>query len=320
MRYLGLFIISFLFTLNLFAEDVCQDALVVNICNPTWAAEKATLTEVQSLINQGIDFEQKCSNGTTPLSLLSERAFYFPLLEQLRDQKRLGERFIQIIKSDSERRDPYFKRKFIDEFLFEHRKLPLNPANYRSREDGRTPLIWAAHRGFIWVVDILLNPFLSLPNEATVDIPDNEGKTALMHAAIAKDFYLFLHGHSMAQLLSEGASINAQDHEGKTPLMHAVLTSKKRIKIKILIEKGADMDVEDHQGNTAIKHAARVGRCWAVNFLRSKGATYNPTEIDRLLNSVPWHTRLSWDVGQYIREWDVEQYIRNWDFGEYRGC
>ena len=304
MRYLGLFIISFLFTLNTFAADVCTDALVVNsdICNPPWA-ENVTLTQVQYLINQGFDFEQKCNNGNIPLSLLSERSFYSTLLEQLHSQERIGKNLIRTIKSNKKRfREPAAKERLIDEFLYRYRELSLNPVNYKGREDGKTALMWAAHGGYVWIVKDLLNPPYRPSNlpKATVDIADNKGKTALIYAVLAKD-PLLLKGHSIRSLLSKEANINAQDYEGKTPLMHAVLSSK-RSKIKILIEKGANIDIEDHQGNTAIRHAARVGRKGAVDFLISKGATYNPIEIDELLNSVPWHTRYSWDIGQYVRE------------------
>ena len=303
MRYLGLFIISSLFTLNIFAADVCTNALVTNadICNPIWA-ENVTLTKVQYLINQGFNFEQKCNNGNIPLSLLRGREFYFTLREQLRSQERVGKNLIRTIKSNKKKfRDSAAKERLIYEFLYRYRELPLNPVNYKGREDGKTALMWAAHGGYVWVVSELLNPPYRPSNlpKVAVDISDNEGKTALIYAVLAKD-PLLLKGHSIRSLLSKEANIDAQDYEGKTPLMHAVLNSK-RSKIKILIEKGANIDIEDHQGNTAIRHAARAGRQWAVDFLISKGATYNPIEIDGLLNSVPWYTRYSWDIGQYKR-------------------
>ena len=315
MRYLGLFIISYLFTLNAFATnnnafatDVCKSTLIpTDICNPLWASNVA-LIEVQTLINQGFNFEQRCNRGNTPLSLLSGREFYSDLLGQLSEQERAGRELIQTIKSYKSYQGRWVTppETLVDDLLYRYRNLPLNPVNYRDKEDGKTALMWAAQNSYVWVVKTLLGAsdaaFYWSYRLPALDITDNEGKTALTYAVLAQqDSPFLLYGYptqnlSIRQLLFKGANINAQDNEGKTPLMHAVLGGK-RIKIRILIEKGADIDMEDHQRNTAIRHAARAGRNWAVRFLISKGATYNAIEIEELLDSVPWYIRHSWDIG-----------------------
>ena len=61
MRYLGLFFIGSLFTLNVFASDICNDF--------EWIAN-LTQDEMSELINQGVDFEQECNGAYTPLELI----------------------------------------------------------------------------------------------------------------------------------------------------------------------------------------------------------------------------------------------------------
>ncbi len=60
MKYLWLFFISNVFALNVFADD---------FCDPSWAAS-LTRDEVLRLIDQKVDFEQKCDEVYTPLELI----------------------------------------------------------------------------------------------------------------------------------------------------------------------------------------------------------------------------------------------------------
>ena len=61
MRYLILSFISCLFASNVFGNDLCNDF--------EWIAN-LTKNEVLELINQEVDFEQKCSGAYTPLELI----------------------------------------------------------------------------------------------------------------------------------------------------------------------------------------------------------------------------------------------------------
>ena len=53
MRYLGLFFISSLFTLNVFATDFCDPRWLVNI----------TVDELLELVDQGLNLEQRCDDA-----------------------------------------------------------------------------------------------------------------------------------------------------------------------------------------------------------------------------------------------------------------
>lgn len=144
-------------------------------------------------------------------------------------------------------------------------------ADVNSRaKNGRTALIMATDMGFRPRETI---PVL-LARGADPDIPDNEGKTALMWAAFHARQEL------VELLLAGGADLALRDHAGWTALMHAAGLSPKastigmltnvpdpsgknaprlekawqiRAKtVRFLLERGSDPAVTDHQGRTAL--------------------------------------------------------------------
>lgn len=89
--------------------------------------------------------------------------------------------------------------------------------------------------------------------EADLAATDADGMTPLMHAC-ANDHYAvagLLTGKC-------GQTLDMQDNSGKTALMHAAAAGASKI-VKTLIKAGAATDTVDNDGNTAAGHAQASG-------------------------------------------------------------
>ncbi|KAL9939060.1 hypothetical protein V8E36_001873 [Tilletia maclaganii] len=84
----------------------------------------------------------------------------------------------------------------------------------------------------------------STSHTAPIDIPDEQGHTALMWAAYQGD------GISIDILLKLGANVNRHDHAGLTPLHWAVVKGN-RLCIRKLAQAGADFWAKEREGKTA---------------------------------------------------------------------
>ena len=144
---------------------------------------------------------------------------------------------------------------------------------------GATPLILAAsiERKDIddasWAamgrtIQILLN------NGASLDLTNNEGKTALEVAEEVGNnrFYDIVQNHirrddieniklleaiksdnvkEIKGYLASGANVDIKDKDGRTPLILAALNGSERA-IQILLSRDANVDIQDNEGNTAL--------------------------------------------------------------------
>ena len=79
--------------------------------------------------------------------------------------------------------------------------------NAQSRDYGYTVLMWAAYRGHLEVMNVLL-----LDYEADVNIQDDEGNTALMKAVG------IMRPEVVRVLLDNGANVHIQNNKGETAL------------------------------------------------------------------------------------------------------
>ena len=79
----------------------------------------------------------------------------------------------------------------------------------KDYDNGMTPLIYASLRGHENIVKLLLQ------SGANINIKDNTGSTALMHAASSN---AFRHINVAELLLKNGADITAKDNSGNTAL------------------------------------------------------------------------------------------------------
>lgn len=121
-------------------------------------------------------------------------------------------------------------------------------------EMGKTALVHAANRGDVEVVEALLQA------GADASIPDEKGTTALMYALQAPSPYNREGSTELriqaAQLLLKGkvGDVNAQNENGETALMRAVDLGAIEI-VKSLLDRGANANLSDVLGNTAAVRA-----------------------------------------------------------------
>lgn len=131
-----------------------------------------------------------------------------------------------------------------------------------------------------------------LENGARVNTRDNDGKTALMHAAsMETDMDARLHAprgvyvwadcnvrhQIVGTLIANGADVNAKDNDGWTALMYVADGDYKgsniRLKVtQMLLENGAYVNARNNAGETALSIAINRSDTGIVNLLRSHGA------------------------------------------------
>jgi len=108
---------------------------------------------------------------------------------------------------------------------------------------------------------------LLLIHECNVNIPDNNGNTALMYACKNANISL------VNYLIKYGANIDVQNKDGMTPLIisskynHTDITNE-------LINSGAKLYTQDKFGNTALHYSCKNGNIISVNNIL--GSHYNP--------------------------------------------
>jgi ankyrin repeat protein len=105
----------------------------------------------------------------------------------------------------------------------------------------------------------------ALRHGASADASDNEGATALMHAASSG------HLNIMRRLVQAGADVNHTDNHGRTALMYAA-NSGRLSAMRLLLQAGADVNRTDVWGQSAMTYASRGDRAQAMRLLRENNA------------------------------------------------
>jgi len=109
---------------------------------------------------------------------------------------------------------------------------------------------------------------------ADVNVPDAEGRTALMYASF--------NGHSeiILLLVENGASVARRDLMGRTALLYAA-TGPFAESVKILLDKGARPNVVDSDEHfSPLMHAAAEGNLDVVKILMEAGANPELKDVD----------------------------------------
>jgi ankyrin repeat protein len=115
------------------------------------------------------------------------------------------------------------------------------------------------------------NESSTAPDKASIEAPDQQGKTALMRAIEAGNTA------EARRLIEAGANINAKTQSGVCPLMSAAGAGNKEI-VELLIQKGADVNARTPGNYTVLMQAALVGQTEIVKILLDAGA--DPTVKD----------------------------------------
>ncbi|KAK2799525.1 hypothetical protein FQN51_006839 [Onygenales sp. PD_10] len=128
--------------------------------------------------------------------------------------------------------------------------------------DGLTPLMHAAREGVISVVMLLLE------NGADVSAKDSHLWTALFHAVWEEREDI------VPLLLERGADINHRDHGLYTPLMGA-LVSRSHSMIKLLLDNKPDVNATDEDCRPILWFAIEYGDESLVRWATEQGADVN---------------------------------------------
>ena len=177
--------------------------------------------EIEDLILQGADVNQKDNDGSTALM----NASYYGHKEMVGILLEGG--------ADVNQKDKYGQTELMRASYCGHKEvvgiLLEGGADVNQKDnDGETALIWAAEKGYKDVVEVLLE------GGADVNQKDDDGWTALIWAA--NEGYKEV----VEVLLEGGADVHQKDNDGETALMKATdKETKKLIKEHIKKTSGA---------------------------------------------------------------------------------
>ncbi len=129
----------------------------------------------------------------------------------------------------------------------------------RLNDEGESPLILAARRSNLMIVQLLLD------SGARPDCSDADGIVPLHIAAEKGELFL---GKA---LLAAGADLNRKASDGRTPLIFAARSGKNDF-TAMLIEAGADVNSVDNRQHSALFYASEAGYAEIVEQLLMAGA------------------------------------------------
>jgi ankyrin repeat protein len=125
-----------------------------------------------------------------------------------------------------------------------------------------SPVAAAARTGNLAAVRALIQ------KRADVNLPENDGSTALLWAVYHADV-------SMTRaLVAAGARVDAANRYGVTPLLQASRTGDAAV-MQVLLEAGANPSPASPDAETPLMAASRAGRTEAVHLLLARGADVN---------------------------------------------
>ncbi|XP_046578798.1 ankyrin repeat and KH domain-containing protein 1-like [Haliotis rubra] len=135
-------------------------------------------------------------------------------------------------------------------------KIDIN----RKGQNGLTPLMWAARKGHIGVVDLLVG------NGAEVNLEDDAGNDILLWACYGGHVAMVKHVVSKKMV-----NINRKGLDGRTPLMWSARQGKLAM-FNLLVSAAGTLPAEvDRDGNSILHLACRGGSVKIVDYILSQG-------------------------------------------------
>lgn len=120
-----------------------------------------------------------------------------------------------------------------------------------------------------------------IKDHADVNIPANDGSSALLWAAYHSDVEM------TKALLAAGAVVDSPNHYGVTPLLQASRNGDVEI-MQVLLDAGAQPTRWHAEGETPLMAAARTGKVDAVKLLLSKGSFVNAVDPFQEETALMW--------------------------------
>ncbi len=152
-----------------------------------------------------------------------------------------------------------------------HMQVALHTASIDAKDaDGRTALSWAATRGDLRSVSLLLD-YGADPNVASL-----RGQTSLHWASQNP---ALPSANVLRALIGAGAVMNQTDYWGRTALDYASCNQDDTRCLEVLVSCGAKLNSQDCHQRTALGYAARMGKFKAVEYLLSSGANAGLVDI-----------------------------------------
>ncbi len=150
--------------------------------------------------------------------------------------------------------------------------------------NGHTALMAAAYYGQKAIVKILLAAGAEPNLLSDGDDGLGYGMSALMF--VANSFFASNRDPIVQLLIEAGADVDLQGEDGKTAMMYAALAgSGYRTCVEILIAAGADLDLRDNCGHTALTKVAAAENYPMFNLLLQAGASTKGLESIQLIQA-----------------------------------
>uniref|UniRef100_A0A7S2XDW3 Ankyrin repeat protein n=1 Tax=Lotharella oceanica TaxID=641309 RepID=A0A7S2XDW3_9EUKA len=136
--------------------------------------------------------------------------------------------------------------------------------NYKD-DSGMTALIFGLSSCNLEVVKYLIEDAKSNFNAQANIGPI--GQTALMYGAASGDLKV------VQYLVDAKANVNAKDNDGQTALIHAArsyqILDAYKLVLYLIDEANANVNAKDNSGKTALVHAASIGSGLVVDYLKA---------------------------------------------------
>jgi ankyrin repeat protein len=222
---------------------------------------------------EGADWAHRDVDGSSPAdvlwpSILTGIGYEDPALVQLRgllerdyDFENMGFNSLHIIVVQLS------KISLAEQLMFDY------AAVNKTDTHGRTPLMWAAMRNDLSMIEILLKW------KADVHMKDHEGLTALHYVARQGAY------ECAELLLKAGCQVDIKDYAGRTPLIDFCFHSRAQVDqiplFRLLVNSGGDVHCKsDRRHWTCLHMAAAAGNTDILQLLLDRGVDVNARNKD----------------------------------------